>query len=170
MKVIMEDSRLVNATQLQAFLKGSQKVGFSLEESSQAEKYQFISKKIKEFNYQKLSKKDKRVIYSYLRKLTGYKKAQLYRLMKRAETDKLQKTIYQRSSPARIYVTGDIKLLEQTDEVHLRLSEDATKEILRREFEVFGKREYQTIARISHSHITNLRHSDSYTSHKLNLG
>ncbi len=168
MKVIMEDSRLINVTQLQEFLKASQKVVVSLEESTLLEKYRFIEKTIKKFAYQKLSKKEKRIIYSYLRKLTGYKKAQLYRLIKRAEVGTLQKALYQRSNPNKIYVTKDIKLLERTDEVHLRLSEDATKEILRREFEVFGNKDYQTIARVSHSHITNLRHCPIYRSSWIN--
>ena len=50
----------------------------------------------------------------------------------------------------------------------LRLSEDATKEILRREFEVFHHQNYQTISRISHSHIGNLRHNPSYRSFWIN--
>jgi transposase InsO family protein len=168
MKVIMEDSRLINVTQLQEFLKASQKVVVSLEELPLLEKYQFIEKTIKKFNYQKLSKKEKRIIYLYIKKLTGYKKAQLYRLIKRAEVGTLHKALYKRSNPIKIYVTKDIKLLERTDEVHLRLSEDATKEILRREFEVFGNKDYQTIARVSHSHITNLRHCPVYKSSWIN--
>lgn len=52
--------------------------------------------------------------------------------------------------------------MEKTDELHLRLSEGATKEILRREFEIFHHNNFQTISRISHSHITNLRHSLIY--------
>lgn len=168
MKVIMEDSRLINVTQLKEFLKASQQVVVSLEKSTLLEKYRFIEKTIKKFNYQKLSKKEKRTVYLYIKKLTGYKKAQLYRLIKRAEVGALQKTLYVRSSPTKIYITKDIKLLETTDEIHLRLSEDATKEILRREFEVFGKKDYQTIARVSHSHITNLRHCPVYKSSWIN--
>lgn len=80
----------------------------------------------------------------------------------------MKKASYVRFHPIKIYVTKDIKLLEATDEVHLRLSEDATKEILRREYEVFGKKDYQTIAHVSHSHITNLRHCDSYKSSWIN--
>jgi len=63
---------------------------------------------------------------------------------------------------------GDIKLLEYTDALHLRLSEDATKEIMRREFEVFKKQEYQKISRSSHSQSTNLRHSPVYKSSWIN--
>ncbi|OGH22449.1 MAG: hypothetical protein A3D75_00200 [Candidatus Levybacteria bacterium RIFCSPHIGHO2_02_FULL_37_18] len=49
----------------------------------------------------------------------------------------------------KIYTTMDIKLLEKTDELHLRMSEKATLEILRRENEIFGHREYQTISGVS---------------------
>ena len=92
----------------------------------------------------------------------------MYRLIERGTTGKLKPAVYQRIHIHRIYVTADVKLLEQTDELHLRLSEDATKEILRREFEVFNKAEYQTISKVSHSHITNLRHSEIYKSSWIN--
>ncbi len=52
--------------------------------------------------------------------------------------------------------------------MHIRLSEGATKEILRREFEIFHHNNFQTISRISHAHITNLRHSPIYNSHWVN--
>ena len=168
MNVTMDDSRLINVTQLQEFLTASQKVIVSLENSSLEEKYQFIQKTIKQFSYWKLSRKEKHIVIMYIKKVTGYKKRQLYRLVNMAEKGKLKKAVYVRTSPTKIYVTKDIKRLEETDELHLRLSEGATKEIMRREFEVFGHQEYQTIARISHSHITNLRHSDMYKSSWIN--
>lgn len=162
MKITMNDSRLINVTQLQEFLKDSQGVNLSLVDSPIDEKYKFIDETIKRLNYPKLSKKEKRIVYIYLRKITGYKKAQLYRLMKKAEIGKLKKNMYQRINPHKIYTTMDIKLLERTDELHLRMSEKATLEILRRENEVFGHQEYQTIAKVSHSHLTNLRYSSIY--------
>lgn len=168
MQITMDDSRLTHVTQLREFLKASQKVVVSLEEASIEEKYAFIEKTIKQFSYRQLAKKEKRIVLLYLRKVTGYKKERLYQLVGRAETGELKKAVYVRVRPAKIYVTRDIKLLEQTDELHLRLSEDATKEVLRREFELFGKTEYQTLSRISHSHITNLRHSEIYKSSWIN--
>lgn len=168
MLITMDDSRLIQVTQLQEFLKASQRVVVSLEESSLEEKYAFIAKTIKQFSYPKLSKKEKRIVLAYLKKVTGYKKERLYQLVARAETGTLKKAVYVRTNPTKIYVTKDIKLLEKTDELHLRLSEDATKEILRREFEVFKKQEYQTIAHVSHSHISNLRHSPLYKNSWIN--
>src|SRR5487761_1115822 len=159
MQITMDDSRLVNITQLREFLKASQKVVVSLENASIEEKYQYIEKTIKQFSYTKLSKKDKRIVLSYIKKVTGYKTARLYKPVARAEQGTLKKALYQRIHPTKIYVNRDIKLPEITDELHLRLSEDATKEILRREFEMFHHGDYQTISQVSHSHITNLRHS-----------
>jgi len=164
MNITMDDSRLTHVTQLSEFLKASQKVVVSLEHASLSEKYGFITKTIKQFSYQTLSKKGKHTVILYLHKVTGYKKQRLYQLVKRAEKRTLQKALYERLHPTKIYVGKDIKRLEATDEVHLRLSEDATKEILRREYEVFHHQDYQTISRISHSHITNLRHSELYKS------
>ena len=151
MEITMNDSRLINVTQLSEFLKGSYGVSISLENARLDEKYEFIQKTVKRLEYSKLSKKEKRIVYLYLRKITGYKKAQLYRLIKRAINGKLKKEIYQRINPHKIYTSYDIKLLEKTDELHLRLSEKATIEILRRENEVFGHQNYQTISKVSHA-------------------
>ena len=168
MQITMNDSLINNITQLRAFLKGSQKFNLSLREFSIEDKYSFIDKTIDRFKYRKLLKKDKRVVIRYLKKITGYKKAQLKRLIVRASEGDLKRKSYKRVRPKRIYTSSDIKLLEKTDEFHLRMSEGATKEILRREFEVFHHANYETISGISHSHITNLRHSPIYNSHWIN--
>ncbi|MBI2052047.1 DDE-type integrase/transposase/recombinase, partial [Candidatus Roizmanbacteria bacterium] len=164
----MDDSRITSIAQLTEFLKGSQKIPFSLENESIGKKYAFIDETIRKFQYRKLPKSEKKIILWYLQKTTGYKKERVYQLVGRAEKGSLRKALYQRVKPHRIYTTIDIKLLEKTDELHLRLSEDATKEILRREHEVFGKKEYQTISRVSHAHISNLRHAETYRSFWIN--
>lgn len=164
MQINMNDSRLTNVNQLREFLKGTQKLDLSLRQASIEEKYHFLNETIDRVQYRRLKKKEKRLVCQYLKKLTGYKHTQLNRLIKRARQGRLERQPYHRVNPHRIYTSRDIKLLEKTDELHLRLSEKATKEILRREHEVFGKGEYQTIARISHAHITNLRYSPIYKS------
>lgn len=168
MEITMDDSRLINVTQLQAFLKGSQGVTLSLENAPIEQKYACINTTVKKFTYEKLSRKEKRVVYVYLRRITGYKKAQMYRLIEKAVKGHLKKRLYTRVNPHKIYTSYDIKLLEKTDELHLRLSERATLEILRRETEMFGHNQYQTLAKVSHAHITNLRHSPVYKSSWIN--
>ena len=168
MQITMDDSRITTVAELQLFLTGAQKTALSVEYVSLAEKYSFIQKCVKRFSYASLSRKEKRIVYLYIRKVTGYKKAQLYRLLAKAEKGTLKPIPYHRVKPHKIYTSFDIKRLEKTDELHLRLSEGATKEILRREFETFNKQEYQTIARISHGHITNLRNAQSYKNFWIN--
>lgn len=168
MKIDMDDSRIQSIAQLQELLNGAERLVVSIETTSIAEKYRFIDRSVDRFGYQTLKRKERHTVYRYLRKVTGYKKAQLLRLIKRAVMGKLTRKEYRRTNPNRIYTSRDIKLLEKTDELHLRLSDRATQEILRREYDVFEKREYQTIANISHGHITNLRHHPIYRNSWIN--
>jgi len=67
------------------------------------------------------------------------------------------------------YTPSDIARLIETDNAHQRLSGPATKEILRREYEVFHQEPYQNISQISSSHIYNLRSTMQYQSHSLTI-
>ena len=162
MQISVDDSRFTNVTQLKAFIKGTRGVGVAISGSNISDKYKYIDTLVDRVGYVSLSRKHKRVVISFLKKVTGYKKAQLARLIIRAGKSDLKTTPYHREQPVRIYKSSDIKLLETTDELHHRLSERATREILRREYEMFGKKDYQTISQISHSHISNLRKSPEY--------
>jgi hypothetical protein len=168
MKIIMDDSRITSIAQLRKLLKGSQKLDLSLRNADISEKYSFIVRVVFRFRYNKLSRHEKHLVLSYLKKLTGYKRSQLSSLVARALSGTLIRKKYKRVNPTHIYTVHDIKLLEQTDEYHLRLSEKATKEIFRRECELFGNNDYQQIANISHGHISNLRNSVVYKSSWIN--
>jgi len=162
----MDDSRLTNINQLKGFLKSSQKLVLVL--SSVEERYLFVDRTIDRFNYKNLGRKDKRVILLYIKKITGYKKAQVARLVKRAVLGKLKFKEYKRFNPNIKYKPTDIKLLETTDELHLRLSSLATREILRREYVLFGREEFENISHISSSHINNLRRTNLYKNSWIN--
>jgi len=62
-------------------------VTVSLEDAALSEKYMFIGRIIKRFSYQKLARKEKHIVISYLHKVTGYKKGRLYQFIKRAEKE-----------------------------------------------------------------------------------
>lgn len=166
MKINMDDSRINSISQLREFVKGS--ILFEVKIKGIETKYKLITKTVKRFTYHKLNRKDKHIVRLYLKKLTGYKKAQLNRLIKRALTGDLKKANYVRHNPHTIYTLADIKLLEQTDVLHRRLNSLATKEILHRETDIFGNQDYAHIAGVSVSHINNLRRSDSYKSFWVN--
>jgi hypothetical protein len=160
MKLSMNDSRIDSISQLREFVKGSKK--FEIKFESIDEKYKFINRVVKKFRYRRLSKGDKHDIRMYLKKLTGYKKAQLNRLIKRANNGNLKRVRYVRKKHYRRYNSADIRLLEITDALHRRLNRFSTKEILRREAEVFKNSKYKNISKVSASHIDNLRKTNSY--------
>lgn len=162
----MDDSRLTNISQIRGFLESSKLLVIKV--SGIEGKYRFIDDTVDRFDYQHLNRKDKRVILAYLKKITGYKKAQIARLTKRAIAGKLKVKVYRRTNPNLTYRPYDVKLLEKTDELHLRLSSLATREILRREYRLFGKGEFENISRISSSHINNLRQTNLYRSSYVN--
>lgn len=152
--------------QLEQLVNSSERLVLSLETIE--DKYHLIDRTVDRFRYKTLGRKQKHVVYRYLRKLTGYKKAQLLRLIKRAVVGTLVRKAYRRVNPNRIYTPSDVKLLEKTDELHLRLNAAATHEILRREWEVFDHKEYQRISGVSVSHINNLRHHPVYVNSWVN--
>ena len=162
----MDDSRIESIEQLEQMVNSSQRLTITLSDAE--ERYIFIDQAVDRFDYKHLPRKQKHIVYVYLRKLTGYKKAQLLRLIKRAANGALTQKAYKRKNPNRIYTPGDVKLLEKTDELHLRLNATATHEILRRESEVFGRKEYNHIANVSVSHINNLRHHPIYVNSWVN--
>ena len=148
------------------FLESAKKLVIKF--SALEEKYAFIDKTVDRFNYKYLVRKDKRIVLSYIKKFTGYRKAQLYRLIAWAILGKPKRKEYVRCNLNKFYTARDIKLLEETDEYHRRLSAIATKEILRREYEVFRRNRYENISKISSSHINNLRNSVSCKSNRFN--
>lgn len=162
----MDDSRLTNVSEIRDLLQSTKKL--VLTASSLMEKYRFIDQTVDRLAYGKLSRKDRHTVLTYLKKITGYKKAQTLRLVKRAVAGKLSRKEYYRENPNRTYTSADIKLLEHTDELHLRLNALATREIMRREYEVFRHDNFQRLARVSISHINNLRKKDSYRSSWVN--
>jgi len=163
----MEDTYIETIDQIQEFLTGTKKLIVRL--GTIDEKYQFIDDTIDRLEYGRRKKKEKRVIIRYLKKLTGYKHTQLFRLIERSLLGNLVRKQYVRKIDYhRIYTATDIKLLEKTDELHLRLNAHATHEIMRREFVLFHHTEFQNLSGISVSHIDNLRKRPTYTASWVN--
>jgi len=163
---MMDDSRLNNINGLREFLESSKTLVINID--SIDDKYAFIQGVVTKFKYKKLTKKDKHIVVLYIKKCTGYKKAQTKRLIARAEKGELFCKEYIRTNPTLTYKAYDIKLLEKTDEAHLRLSSLATQEILRREYEIFGHSEFGNISKVSSSHINNLRKTNVYKNSYVN--
>jgi len=97
----------------------------------------------------------------FIKKVTGYSQRHIKRLVQKHRRGTLVWEPWQKNSFAAVYDEKDISLLHQTDSVH-KLSGPATKEIIKREHEIFGNDAYEKLKNISVSHIYNLRKRMSY--------
>ncbi|MBU1092183.1 DDE-type integrase/transposase/recombinase [Patescibacteria group bacterium] len=159
----MNDSHMKSISQLKDFLKVGGGVSFS--GGSREEKYKWIEWTLFKFGYFRLKKGDKSIVKKYIMKMTGYSDAQVTRLIDRKKkTHRIKVKQGNQNKFKKVYEPADVALLIRTDQAHGRLSGPATKTILRRECEVYGKSEYEKLSHISSSHIYNLRGTNQYRS------
>jgi len=166
MTINMNDSHVVSVAQIREFLQASNIIKFK--GVSQKEKYTWVENTLNRFRYFSLRKKDKTSIKNYIRQLTGFSDAQLGRLIaKKKKTGKILASSKKRHTFPTTYDTNDVARLLETDNNHERLSGPATKKILIREYQEFGKKEYERLSGISIAHIYNLRGKRQYVSGSL---
>ncbi len=164
----MNDSHIVSLKQLKEFLKVGKLIQF--QSFKKKEKYEWINKVLTRFQYFKLRKRDKGILREYIASMSGISQSQLTRLINRKKKlGYLQLSSTKRYTFPRKYTQEDIDLLIKTDNLHLRLSGQATKNILKREYEVFRNEEYGRIKDISVPHIYNLRETKRYLSLSLTI-
>jgi len=157
----MNDQQLQTIEQVRQFIKGSQAVDFNCQ--STEEKYSWIEEVLIRFRYLRLKRAEKGIIRQYIYKVTGYSRAQVSRLIEEyKQTGQVRKAEYRRNRFPQKYTQEEIKLLARTDELHGWLSGPATKKVLEREYDVYGKSEYANISQISVAHLYNLRRSITY--------
>lgn len=162
MDITMNDEHIGSIAQLTAFLKGVDgAVTFSSETKGNKNKqlmYEWIGRTLGKFRYFGLKKKERKAVIDYLQKVTGLSRPQLKRLIKRKKDRGLLLVIIgQRNVFPTRYGTSDIARLIDTDNAHGRISGEATRKILEREYLVFGKNEYERISHLSVSHLYRLR-------------
>jgi transposase InsO family protein len=170
MTINMNDDNIVTLEQLKDFSKLN-KGGAKFAAAGKAERNAWISKTMDKFGYFKLRKKEKTIVKNYIREYTGLSKAQLKRLI--AQKRKTGVIIFDQSKRHRFakkYEAKDISLLAKTDNLHNRMAGTATKTILERESKTFKKTEYENIAKISVSHLYNLRGRRQYQTDSLTVG
>lgn len=155
----MDTKRIISIADMEGFLQGNEKVGFSL--SSKKEKYQFICDTLVKLRYRIARKKEKTLIKRYLRKVTGYSDQQIKRLIKKGIEGKLLSSLAlaesNRRNFPRIYGPKEIALLAKADKALNYPNGRSLKAHLKREFKDFDNKDYETISKISSSHIYNLR-------------
>jgi transposase InsO family protein len=164
MQVRMEKAEALSPQQLSDFLNGSAEVRFVGQKREEA--YGWIERTLVAQEYHRQRKKQRGRIRAYLAKVTGLSLAQITRLIRQyIESGVVKAKASRRRRFPRRYTEGDIRLLAEVDRAHERLSGPATRRILQREHEEFGRKEFQRLAKLSVSHLYNLRRRTTYRKH-----
>ena len=161
MTIQMEDPEKMSLEQMKAWVASSRAVRFSIE--GREALYRLLVRVLKNQRYAELGREQRGIVRRFLAKLTGRSRAQITRLIGQwmeARTIEAKRPA-RRRFPSR-YTDEDAKLLAEVDAAHEELAGPAVKRILRREYEVFARQEYERLSGISVSHLYNLRRSKAY--------
>jgi transposase InsO family protein len=163
----VHEAEKLSLDQIEAFLKASEGIRFDGENRQQV--YGWVEQVLRQQQYQKQGRKARGLLRRYLGKMTGLSRAQVTRLIARYRANgELQPVAYRRHRFPQRYTRADVELLATVDEAHESLSGPATKRILQRAYQQYGKPEYQRLASISVAHLYNLRQQPRYRERRLN--
>ena len=173
MDIIMNDEHIESIAQLTEFLKAVDgAVTFSSETRGNKNKqkmYEWIGGTLGKFRYFGLVKKERGVVIKYLAKVTKLSCSHLKKLIGRKKEVGMLRIITDARHvfPTR-YEPSDIARLIETDNAHGRISGEATRRIIEREYLIFGKDEYERISHLSVAHLYRFRkNSRQYNSQVL---
>ena len=158
----LHSQRLQTLDEIRAFLTGSAPMDF--EAPSRDEAYGWIESSLRQLGYLRVGKVDKGLIRKYLRKVSGFSRAQLTRLIRQYRDTGYVRD--RRGRPANAFVRRyrpqEVALLAEVDALHGTLSGPATRKLCERAFHVFDEARFERLAHISNGHLYNLRHSTGY--------
>lgn len=161
MQLTMQPLEQLDFPQIEEFLAASQPLEFRGGDRQQT--YALVDRLLRRHHYRELGRRRKGLLRRLLAKITGLSRAQLTRLIGRYLLgEAVEPTRYRRHRFPRRYRREDAVLLAQLDQAHGRLSGPATRRILQREWELYGRPEFDRLASISVSHLYNLRRSEPY--------
>jgi transposase InsO family protein len=167
LKISVHEAEKLSLEQIRGFIAASEELRFASEDRLQ--RYAWVERVLIEQQYASLGKAARGLLRRYIEKMTGLSRAQVSRLIHGyVACGQVRVAAYRRHRFAPRYTRADIELLAAVDEAHETLSGPATRSILKREFEVYGKREFERLANISNGHLYNLRNSQRYRERRLN--
>ena len=157
----MENVQALTSERITDFLSGSAEIEFTGQ--NRTERNRWVQATLTEQQYFSLTKKQRGAVRALLNKVAGLSMPQITRLIRsfRQNGEIRVQGGTRRRFPVK-YTLEDLELLIEVDRAHQQLSGPATRRILQREWQVFGRREYARLAEISAAHIYNLRHSVGY--------
>ena len=167
MNISVHQAEKLSLEEVGRFVAASEGIRFEGQDRGQV--YGWVEQVLVGQEYARQGKAARGLLRRYIERMTGLSRAQVTRLVARyAASGRVAVTVYRRHRFRQRYTRGDIELLAAVDEAHETLSGPATRRILEREHQVYGKAEYARLAAISVSHLYNLRHSRRYRERRLN--
>jgi hypothetical protein len=147
--------------EIEAFLAASESVRFS--GCGRTEIYNWVERLLCHHEYALQKRRSKGLLRAYIEHMTGLSRAQSTRLIGGyVKAGRIAPKPSLRPRFQRHYTAADVELLASVDEAHRQLSGPATRHILKREFELYGKAEFERLAKLSNGHLYNLRRSPRY--------
>ena len=163
----MDESKLRTIEQIERFLAGNSEVEFSGYEND-LQRYAHLSRVLRRLDYPGRNKRERGVLLRYLRRTSGYSRAQLTRLVARWHANRraAMPLLKRYSAPVapfeRKYLAADIALLVEMDKANDNVCGPATVHLFKRAYQTYGDERYQRLASLSVSHLYNLRKSAGY--------
>ncbi|MEK7877711.1 MAG: hypothetical protein AAB325_16155, partial [Pseudomonadota bacterium] len=155
----MDDDHLVSVAQLKEFAKLTNSAKFK-SNGSKVETYAWVEKTLRKFKYSflKTKKKEKNIIKTYIMKMTGYSGGAIDKLIAKKKKFKkiLVKERTQNTFPT-FYEPADISLLADVANATINQNGYALKEMCKSMYSDFNDVRFEKLARISVSHIYNLK-------------
>lgn len=163
----MHEAEKLSLEQIRLLVSASE--GLRFESENREQMYGWVESVLIEHGYSRQGKAARGLLRRYLEKMTGLSRAQVSRLIQGYNASgQVRVAEYVRHRFAPRYTRADVELLAAVDQAHETLSGPATRSILKREFEVYGKAEFERLAKISNGHLYNLRNSQRYRERLLN--
>ena len=178
MVIDMDETRLRTIEQLQEFLKATPEVAFTahgLGGAADNQRYEHISRVLTRFDYPQRNKRERGVVLAYLRRTSGYGRAQLTRLVARWAVNRVAQhpLLKQYRAPAlpfaRKYTAADVELLVEMDRAQEDVCGAAVAHLLQRAYTVYGDPRYVRLADLSVSHLYNLRKHADYQARRVSF-
>jgi transposase InsO family protein len=167
LKISVHEAEKLSLEAIGRFVAASEEIRFESENRQQL--YGWVQQVLVQQEYAGLGKVARGLVRRYIEKMTGMSRAQITRLIARyTATGRVEATVYRRRRFPQSYTRADIELLASVDEAHETLSGPATRRILEREVQIYGRQEYARLAEISVAHLYNLRKSQRYRERRLN--
>jgi transposase InsO family protein len=157
----MQNPTALTLAEMKEFVKASGLVKFK--SKSKIERNEWIEDILKTHKYFQLLKPEKSIVRQYILTMTGLSRQQLTNLVREyRRRGTLKPKECKRHKFPKKYDLEEIALLAEVDNVHSFLSGPATMKIIREDYELFGKTEYQKLKDLSVSHMYRLRTTRRY--------